>query len=125
MGKIEDLQKLKELKDTGALTEEEYEIEKHKVLNSNDEKENNTDKSSKKALAGFILGLCSIIAWYIPIVGFPVTILGIIFSALGINSKYKGLAIAGLILSIIFFIITLMNSIAGAVIVSNYLLNYL
>ena len=32
MGRIEDLQKLKELKDAGALTEAEYEVEKYKVL---------------------------------------------------------------------------------------------
>ena len=125
MSKIEDLQKLKELKDTGALTEAEYEVEKYKVLNSNEENHSNTNnKNSVRGLTGFILGLCSLIAWYIPIIGFPVTILGIIFSAFGINSNRKGMAIAGLILSIIFFVVTIINSISGAVIMSRLMSNY-
>lgn len=127
MGRIEDLQKLKELKDTGTLTDAEYEVEKYKVLNSNDENNfnNSNNKNSVKALTGFILGLCSLIAWYIPLIGFPVTILGIIFSALGINSNCKGMAIAGLILSIIFFVVTIINSIAGIVVMSRVILNYI
>lgn len=126
MSKIDDLQKLKELKDTGVLTDAEYEVEKYKVLNSNDENysNSNTNKNSVKGLTGFILGLCSLIAWYIPLIGFPVTILGIIFSAFGINSNRKGMAIAGLILSIIFFVVTIINSISGAVIMSNLMSNY-
>lgn len=127
MSKIEDLQKLKELKDTGALTEAEYEVEKYKVLNSNEENNSNTmnnNKNSVRALTGFILGLCSLVAWYIPLIGFPVTILGIIFSAFGINSNRKGMAIAGLILSIIFFVVTIINSISGAVIMSRIMSNY-
>lgn len=126
MGRIEDLQKLKELKDTGTLTEAEYEVEKYKILNSNDENNSNNtnNKNSVRALIGFILGLCSLVAWYIPIIGFPVTILGIIFSAFGINSNRKGMAIAGLILSIIFFVITIINSIAGAVVMSRVFSNY-
>ena len=124
MSKIEDLEKLQQLKESGALTDVEYEMEKNKILNSNEEKKeslNNTNKKSTKALTGFILGLSSLIAWLIPIIGYPVSILGIIFSSLGLNSSRKGMAITGLILSIIFFIVTLINSIAGAMIMSqNY-----
>ncbi len=122
MSKIEDLEKLQQLKESGALTDVEYEVEKSKILNSNEEKKeslNNTDKKSTKALTGFILGLASLIAWLIPIIGYPVSILGIIFSSLGLNSSRKGMAITGLILSIIFFIVTLINSIAGAMIMSQ------
>lgn len=106
MGKLEELEKLKELKDKGILTEMEFEIEKHKVLNNNEETEDGDSKSSKKATAGFILGLCSMLAWLIPLIGWPVTILGIIFSSLGINSDNKGIAMAGLILSIVFLLVT-------------------
>lgn len=72
------------------------------------------EKKEKNATTGMILGLCSIIAWFIPLIGYPVTICGIVFSAKGIDSKNKGQAIAGLVLSIIFLIVTLINSFIGA-----------
>lgn len=124
MGKLEDLQKLKELKDSGVLSEEEYEIEKHKVLNEENNVQKANSKNSVKALTGFVLGLCSIMAWVIPLIGFPVTVIGIIFSALGLNSNRRALAIAGLVLSIIFFVVTLINSIVGAAIMSSYYYYY-
>jgi hypothetical protein len=77
------------------------------------------EKKASRANVGFILGLVSIIAWFIPLFGYPVTIIGIVFSAMGMDSKNKGKAIAGLVLSIIFLVITLINSIAGAVIAVN------
>jgi len=74
------------------------------------------NKTDKNAMAGFILGLVSIIAWFIPLFGYPVTICGIIFSAKGLSSSLnKSKATAGLILSIIFLIITLINSILGVI----------
>ncbi len=120
MGTIEDLEKLKQLKDTGAITDVEFESEKQKVLNKSSYNVNNSDKKSLKAMVGFILGLCSIIAWFIPLIGFPVTICGIVFSSLGLNSNNKGKAIAGLILSIIFLVITIINSLAGAIMSSIF-----
>lgn len=79
--------------------------------------ENNTPTTdNKNAVRGFILGIISIIAWIIPLFGYPVTICGIVFSAKGLNIKTnKGLAIAGLVLSIIFLIFTIVNSIIGAI----------
>lgn len=120
MGAIEDLEKLKQLKDTGAITDVEFESEKQKVFNKSSYNVNNSDKKSLKAMVGFILGLCSIIAWFIPLIGFPVTICGIVFSSLGLNSNNKGKAIAGLILSIIFLVITIINSLAGAIMSSIF-----
>ena len=73
-------------------------------------------KKDSKATAGFVLGLISIIAWFIPLFGYSVTIIGIIMSGMGIKSNKKTFAIIGLILSIIFLIVTLINSILGAVI---------
>lgn len=76
-----------------------------------------TPTENKNAVRGFVLGIISIIAWIIPLFGYPVTICGIVFSSKGINIKTnKGLAIAGLVLSIIFLIFTIINSIVGAVI---------
>ncbi len=72
------------------------------------------DKKEKNATTGMILGLCSIIAWFIPLFGYPVTICGIVFSSKGLGSKNNGQAVAGLVLSIVFLIVTLINSILGA-----------
>lgn len=119
LGVIEDLEKIKQLKDTGAITETEFEVEKQKILNNNVNNETATDKKATKAMVGFILGLVGIIAWFLPIIGVPVTILGIIFSALGINSQNRNKAIAGLILSIVFLVVTLINSFLGALMTST------
>lgn len=73
-------------------------------------------KKAKRAKVGFILGLVSIVAWFIPIIGFPVTILAIIFSSFGLDSVNRKKAIAGLVLGIVFIVITLLNSINGAVV---------
>jgi len=74
------------------------------------------NKADGQATAGFVLGLVSIIAWFIPLFGYPVTICGIVFSAKGLkSSKNKGLATAGLILSIIFLVVTVINSFLGAI----------
>ena len=73
-----------------------------------------TNKTDKKAIIGFILGLVSIIAWFIPLFGYPVSICGIIFSSKGLKSQInKGFAVAGLVLSIIFLIFTFINSMLG------------
>lgn len=120
LGVVEDLEKLKQLKDNGAITETEFEIEKSKILNGSINNSSNADKKATKGMIGFILGLVSIIAWYIPLIGYPVTVCGIIFSSLGMNSKNKGKAVAGLVLSIIFLIVTLINSILGAILVNMF-----
>ena len=123
MSVVEDLEKLKQLKDSGTITESEFETEKSKILNGSINSSNNvehTEKGKTQAIIGLILGLVSIIAWYFPLIGFPVTVCGIIFSAIGMKSQTnKGKAIAGLTLSIIFLIITVINSILGAILASS------
>ena len=123
MGVVEDLEKLKQLKDNGAITESEFETEKSKILNGSINSSNNaehTEKGKTQAIIGLILGLVSIVAWYIPLIGFPITICGVIFSAIGMKSQTnKGKAIAGLTLSIIFLIVTIINSVLGAILATN------
>ncbi len=71
------------------------------------------DKKAKNALT---FGLISIVAWIIPIIGYVMTILGFVNASKGMKSeKYKGRAIAGLVLSIIFFLASLCNSILGVI----------
>lgn len=118
MGVIEDLEKIKALKDNGVITEQEFIIEKNKLLNDSINPKKSVGGDTK-AMIGLILGLVGIIAWYIPLIGFPITVCGIIFSVLGLNSNNRGKAIAGLILSIIFLIVTLINSMLGVVLFSS------
>ena len=112
MGKMEELEKLAKLKENGIINETEFEVEKQKILNDIVTNKG-VDKKESRANTGFILGLCSIVAWFIPLFGYPVTITGIVFSAMGIDSNKKSSAITGLVLSIVFLIITLINSIGG------------
>ena len=118
---VEDLEKLKQLKDSEAITDTEFEAEKAKILNNSQVSYTSntlTDKKCSQGMVGFVLGLVGIIAWFLPIIGFPVTVLGIICSSLGINSLNKNKATVGLILSIIFFNLTLINSFLGVVMTS-------
>lgn len=72
-------------------------------------------KPVDKAQRGLVLGICSFIAWIIPIFGYPVTIFAAVYSyqALKENTKDKEKAYLGLIFGILFFIATLVNSIMG------------
>ena len=53
-------------------------------------------------IAGFVLGLLSLVCCWVPVLGFLLGIIGIVFSAIGIvKKKNKGLSIAGLVTGII------------------------
>lgn len=67
------------------------------------------------ATAALVLGIISIIAWFIPLAGYPITILAIVFGAKGRVSAKKGRATAGMVLGIIFLVFTVINSILGAI----------
>ena len=84
MDQIEDLEKLKQLKDNGTITEKEFEEEKQKLLNSNLNK-GTTDKKATKAMVGFILGLVGLI---LSIVFLVVTLINSFLGALMTTSLY-------------------------------------
>jgi hypothetical protein len=77
------------------------------------------------AVAGFVMGLLSIFLFWIPCLGSIFPLLGLIFSGVGIsnakkpdrNGKGRGLAIAGLVLSLITLIISVL--IAAGMILAN------
>jgi len=76
------------------------------------ESENKTSST-----AATVLGVLSLICWLLPIIGYPVTIAGII---VGIMSWQKGEdATAGTVMSSIGLALTIINSIAGAVMWTN------
>ncbi len=85
------------------------------LLKKKNNNNNQIESIDKNANMGFGFGLGSILAWIIPLFGYPVTICGIIFSSKGLNSSgsTKSKALIGLILSIIFLIATLINSFLG------------
>lgn len=86
--------------------------------------ENNTNGSSIRDgsnVTGFVLGIISCLAWFLPIVGFPVSIIGLIFSVREnkkprpINSKFTQAEVS-MILNTAGLIITIVNSFIGALI---------
>jgi RNA polymerase subunit RPABC4/transcription elongation factor Spt4 len=66
------------------------------------------------AIASLILGINSLWAWLLPFVGFPVAIVGLILGIVGRKSSMKKMAMAGIILSIIGVVATIINSAIGA-----------
>lgn len=79
-----------------------------------------------KATKGLILGIIGLIAWFIPLFGAPITIIGLIFSIKGLKSLKRGAAIAGIVLSSIGLFATIVNASIGAyqgITGQNYLVN--
>lgn len=86
------------------------------ALVSKKETKSTQNDVDKQATTGFTFGLTSIITWLIPLFGYITTICGIVYSAKGLKStKNKTKATVGLVLSIIFLIITITNSILGVI----------
>lgn len=71
----------------------------------------NQPQSNGIGTAGFVLALIGIFLGWVPVLGWIIWLLGLILSAVGVMRKPKGLAIAGLVISLIGLIILL--SIAG------------
>lgn len=66
--------------------------------------ENNNEKMNVMGLVGMILGILAVILSFVPCIGiyaiFP-GVIGLIFSILGMKKVKKGMAIAGLVCSLI------------------------
>ena len=75
------------------------------------------------SIASLVLGLIGLIAWIIPIIGFVVTILGFIFGCIGIKKGGKGMAIAGIVLSVICFLVTIAYFVLSVIIVMEMMEN--
>ncbi len=76
--------------------------------------ENPVRPKKDHAMLSLILGLIGIIAWIIPIIGFPVTIIGLVYGVNSLKGSRRGIALAGTILCIVFLLTTTVNSISGA-----------
>lgn len=69
---------------------------------------------SKKGVISFILGIIGLIGWVLPIIGAPVTIVGLVLGIKGRNSNHKKLATAGIVLCIIGLFATVVNGAIGS-----------
>lgn len=77
--------------------------------------QNTLKKEEKKgfSITALVLGITGFIAWLIPLLGFPITIVGIILGISGLKKGGKGMAIAGIILASITLLLTTANSAIG------------
>ena len=66
------------------------------------------------AIISLVLGILNLCAWFVPFCGGPLAIVGIILGVLGLNSSRKGLAIAGIVLSGIALLLSIINAAFGA-----------
>ena len=71
------------------------------------------------ATAALVLGIISLAAWLIPIIGYPVTIVGLVLCIKSVKSEKRGMAIAGIVMSAIGLVLSLVNSIAGVILYSS------
>ncbi len=62
-------------------------------------------KTNGIGIAGFVLALLGLFLGWIPVLGWIIWLLGVVFSIVGIFKKPKGFAIAGLVISFIGVII--------------------
>jgi hypothetical protein len=72
------------------------------------------DEGKGKATASLVLGLFSTIGWIIPLIGLPTTIAGLVLGIKGLGPQRRGTAIAGIVLSIIFLVLSVLNMTWGA-----------
>lgn len=70
--------------------------------------ETNNPRNNVFAIAGFVL---SLLGWFVL---WPLIILGVIFSAIGLKSEKRGLAIAGIIIGIAGLVVLMLASQHGA-----------
>lgn len=73
-------------------------------------------------IVSLAFGVLSIFVWPIAYVGFPVNILGLITGIIAIRKRKSGMAVAGIILSVIGLVLTLVNLKVGilGIIIKNY-----
>lgn len=67
-----------------------------------------------RAITGLILGIIGMVAWFIPIIGAPIVIIGLIFSIKGLKSLKHGMAVTGIVLCSIGLFLTIANASIGA-----------
>jgi hypothetical protein len=73
-----------------------------------------TDNNRIMAIASLVLGIINLCAWFLPICGAPLAIVGLVLGYFGMRSpEQKTLAIAGMVLSGIGLLLACVNGVAG------------
>ncbi len=67
-----------------------------------------------KATASLVLGLCGLVMWLCPIVGIVVSTIGIVMGIKANSIQRRGMATAGIVLSAIGLLLSLINAAVGA-----------
>jgi len=79
------------------------------------------DRTKSKNIAGitgFVLALCSFFLAAFPIVGIPMNLLALIFSAVGLRRRPIGLALAGFFISLVGFFSAILQALRVGIIPS-------
>lgn len=71
-------------------------------------------KPEGKPTASLVLGICSLFAWIIPLVGLPVTISGLVVGIKTLRRDGSGVAVVGIAMSTVGLLLTLANAALGA-----------
>lgn len=69
---------------------------------------------SGQATAALILGIISLFAWCIPLVGLPTSVVGLVLGVKALNGPARGMAIAGVATSSIGLLLSVANAVLGA-----------
>lgn len=81
----------------------------------------NDKKNNGLSIASFVLGLVGLLAWLLPLVGYPVTIVGLILGCISRKHGKNGFGLTGIILCIICLVLTLGNSCLGVLLFTQNL----
>lgn len=76
----------------------------------------NNSNVNRKSIASFVLGIVGFLAWLLPLIGYPVTIVGLVLACQARKVEKNGFNLAGMILSIITLVLTCINSFLGVMI---------
>lgn len=61
------------------------------------------ERPNTNGWTSFILGITSSLAWFFPVIGLPITVVGTALGAMGMKTKRnKGVAIAGFVINTVF-----------------------
>lgn len=85
--------------------------------------ENNVSQTNSNgmSIASLILGIIGLVAWILPLLGYPINIIGLILGIISNKKEKNKFSKTGIILSAIGLGITAINSIAGVIIVLSQL----
>ncbi len=73
-----------------------------------------TPPAKDRATASMVLGIIGMVAWFIPIIGLPIQIVGLVFGIKSLKFPKHSQAAAGIVLCIIGLVFSIANASIGA-----------